>query len=256
MKEIIYSKLDEIEKKEQVKIILAVESGSRAWGFESQDSDYDVRFLYIRKPEDYLKLEGLRDVIEWQLDDVLDINGWDIQKALRLMYKSNPTLFEWCSSPIVYKKTSEAEQLENLCETYFSPKKSLYHYWHTASSNYREYLQGDKVKAKKYFYVLRPILASNWIMNYNTVPPIEFDRLANEMLPDSLTSIVDDLLQEKKNSNELDTINKIEELNDYIELELNKLQQAAKNELETYDNEWAPLNHLFLSLIENEENNK
>lgn len=107
MKEIIQKKLEEIEKQEHVKIILAVESGSRAWGFDSADSDYDVRFLYVREPEMYLKLDNIRDVIEWQLDEVFDISGWDIKKALQLLYKSNPTLFEWINSPIVYKETKE-----------------------------------------------------------------------------------------------------------------------------------------------------
>ena len=104
MKDIILSKLEEIENKENVKIILAVESGSRAWGFASKDSDYDVRFVYLRKLEDYLKLEKSKDTIEWQLDDTLDINGWDLKKALQLIYDSNPTIFEWLSTPIIYKK--------------------------------------------------------------------------------------------------------------------------------------------------------
>ena len=94
MREIILEELRKIEEVEKVKIIMAVESGSRAWGFASPDSDYDVRFIYVRKPEDYLKLEENRDVIEWKLDEVLDINGWDLRKALRLLYKSNPTIFE------------------------------------------------------------------------------------------------------------------------------------------------------------------
>ena len=103
MEDIISKKLKEIEQKENVKIIMAVESGSRAWGFASPDSDYDVRFVYVRRPEDYLRLEKTKDVIEWQLDDVLDINGWDLKKALQLMHDSNPSIFEWCASPIVYQ---------------------------------------------------------------------------------------------------------------------------------------------------------
>ena len=94
MKELILTKLREIERKENVRILHAVESGSCAWGFASPDSDYDVRFVYVRKPEDYLRLERTRDVIERQLDDTLDINGWDLQKLLRLLHKSNPTVFE------------------------------------------------------------------------------------------------------------------------------------------------------------------
>ena len=105
MKEKIQEQLRRIEEAENIKILLAVESGSRAWGFASPDSDYDVRFIYIRRLEDYLRLDAIRDVIELPIDDVLDINGWDLQKTLRLLHKSNPTLFEWFSSPIVYQKT-------------------------------------------------------------------------------------------------------------------------------------------------------
>ena len=110
MEKLICSKLHEIEKENNVKILLAVESGSRAWGFASPDSDYDVRFIYVRPKEDYLRLENVRDVIELPIDDVLDINGWDLQKTLRLLYKSNPTLFEWFSSPIVYLETDFADR--------------------------------------------------------------------------------------------------------------------------------------------------
>ncbi len=105
MRKKIKEQLRRIEDAENIKILLAVESGSRAWGFASPDSDYDVRFVYIRSLEDYLRLDATRDVIELPIDDVLDINGWDLQKTLRLLHKSNPTLFEWFSSPIVYKKT-------------------------------------------------------------------------------------------------------------------------------------------------------
>ena len=107
MRECILEELRKIEEKEKVRIIMAIESGSRAWGFASPDSDYDVRFIYVRKKEEYLKLEGIKDVIEWQLDETLDINGWDIRKALQLLYKSNPTVFEWCASPIVYMEREE-----------------------------------------------------------------------------------------------------------------------------------------------------
>ena len=109
MRKKIQTQLRRIEEEESIKILLAVESGSRAWGFASPDSDYDVRFIYIRRMEDYLKLEKVRDVIELPMDDVLDMNGWDLQKTLRLLYKSNPTLFEWFSSPIVYQETEFAD---------------------------------------------------------------------------------------------------------------------------------------------------
>lgn len=151
MRETILSKLKEIENKENVKILLAVESGSRAWGFASPDSDYDVRFIYVRPKEDYLRLEKTRDVIELPIEGELDINGWDLDKTLRLLRASNPTLFEWFSSPIVYRETAFAQDFRSIMQRYFSSKRGLSHYLSMASSNYREYLKGDTVKAKKYF---------------------------------------------------------------------------------------------------------
>ena len=135
MRERIQEQLRRIEESEDIKILLAVESGSRAWGFASPDSDYDVRFVYIRRTEDYLKLDAIRDVIELSIDDVLDINGWDLQKTLRLLYKSNPTLFEWFSSPIVYQETEFADKFRDLMMYYFSSKKTLYHYISMAEGN-------------------------------------------------------------------------------------------------------------------------
>ncbi|MEI3191266.1 MAG: nucleotidyltransferase domain-containing protein [Lachnospiraceae bacterium] len=110
-----------------------------------------------------IALSNLRDVIELPIDDILDINGWDLQKTLRLLYKSNPTLFEWFSSPIVYQETEFADKLRDLMMHYFSSKKTLYHYISMAEKNYRGYLKGELVRAKKYFYVLRPVLACRWI---------------------------------------------------------------------------------------------
>ena len=118
----IKNKLCEIEQKENVRIIHCIESGSRSWGFASPDSDFDARFIYVRPTEYYLKLEKTRDVIEWELNDVYDINGWDIKKALELLHKSNPTLFEWNSSPIVYKTTPEWETVRTVLNDCFMSK--------------------------------------------------------------------------------------------------------------------------------------
>ena len=159
----ILDKLSEIEEKENVRIIYAVESGSRAWGVESPDSDYDVRFIYVRDKDDYLKLQEMRDVIEWQLDDVLDINGWDLKKTLIQFHKGNATLFEWANSPIVYKKSDEWQIVYESAKKYFSRKIALYHYYGTANSTFKQYLQDDVVRYKKYIYALRPLLACKYI---------------------------------------------------------------------------------------------
>ena len=114
----IKEKLQEIETMETVKILLAVEAGSRAWGFESPDSDYDVRFIYVRPLAEYLRLDPQKDIIEWQLDNVLDINGWDLNKSLIQFRKGNATLFEWSNSPIVYIHTPEWNYIYNIAKSY------------------------------------------------------------------------------------------------------------------------------------------
>lgn len=134
MKELIQEKLREIEQREECRILLAVESGSRAWGFASPDSDYDVRFIYMRPEKAYLRLDRTRDVIEVPINDELDINGWDIDKTLRLLHKSNPTVFEWFSSPIIYQTSALADQFRPIMQKYFSSKAGLWHYLHMITS--------------------------------------------------------------------------------------------------------------------------
>lgn len=249
MRELIINKLREIEKEYDVKILLAVESGSRAWGFASPDSDYDVRFIYMRTREDYLKLEDERDVIELPIDDVLDINGWDIRKALRLLYKSNPTLFEWFSSPIVYIETPFADRLRKIMAEYFSQKRSLYHYLKMAEGNYREYLKGDTVRAKKYFYVLRPVLACRWVLGRQTPPPMEFRDLAAAELSSELTEEVNRLLKIKTESPEIKEIPKIDVINSFLDEQITAIKEAIDAIPNERNCSWAELNELFLSTV-------
>lgn len=252
MEQTIVRKLREIEQNEHVRILLAVESGSRAWGFPSTDSDYDVRFIYIRRKEDYLRLEKTRDVIELPLDDVLDINGWDLQKTLRLFRKSNPTLFEWFSSPIVYMETPFAETFRAMMGNYFSTKRSLYHYIHMAEKNRREYLDDDMVKIKKYFYVLRPVLACRWILEKKTPPPMLFSELMKAELPASLQGEVNKLLDLKQKAPEVKMIEKVDVLNTYLENSIEDIQNVLKTLEETKITDWQELNQVFLWQLQNE----
>ena len=245
MQNVIEEELKEIEEKENVKIIYCVESGSRAWGFASPDSDYDVRFIYVRNKEDYLKLNKNRDVIEWSLD----INGWDIQKALRLLYKSNPTLFEWSMSPIVYKTTPQWEKISGIVSQYFLEKTGVYHYLSMAKGNYREYLKTDEVKLKKYFYVIRPILACKWILDKKTAPPMLFSELMNECLDDELKPEINRLLEIKKQTSELGKGKRIDVINDYIEKELAEIEKKA-DIIENKYNDWEILDKIFLEILE------
>ena len=246
MREKIQEQLRRIEEAENIKILLAVESGSRAWGFASPDSDYDVRFIYIRRLEDYLRLDAIRDVIELPINDVLDINGWDLQKTLRLLHKSNPTLFEWFSSPIVYQKTEFADKFRDLMMHYFSSKKTLYHYVSMAEGNYREYLKGDLVRAKKYFYVLRPVLACQWILDWGTPPPMLFSELLKAELPVELIDVVNQLLELKMNSPEVKLIKRISEINEYLDESIPRIKRAVRLLEDSLTPDWNELNQLFL----------
>ena len=250
MRETILSKLDEIENRENVKILLAVESGSRAWGFASPDSDYDVRFIYVRPKEDYLRLEKTRDVIELPIEGELDINGWDLDKTLRLFRASNPTLFEWFSSPIVYRETAFAQEFRSIMQRYFSSKRGLSHYLSMASSNYREYLKGNMVKAKKYFYVLRPVLACRWILDKGSPPPMLFSELMEAELNPVLLPDVNRLLDLKMNAPEIKTIPKIESINRYLDSSLEEVRSRIVQLPEDANHGWEELDQLFLSQLE------
>lgn len=229
-REQIVEQLRGIEREDNVRIVYACESGSRAWGFPSKDSDYDVRFIYVRPVEWYLSIFDKRDVIERPISSMLDMSGWDIGKALQLFRKSNPPLLEWLQSPIPYlEETTIAKQIRGLAKVAFSPRSCLYHYLHMARGNFRVYLQGDQVKMKKYFYVLRPILACRWIERENTMPPMEFQTLVQEMLPrdGELTSTINQLLKRKIAGDELDYEPRVDILNDYLEQQIAYFEKAA-----------------------------
>ncbi len=219
MNKIILEQLSNIETDHNVRILYAVESGSRAWGFASRNSDYDVRFIYLNKPDWYLSIRERRDVIECPISNDLDISGWDLRKALGLFSKSNPPLLEWLGSPIIYQdEFGLAGKLREMLTTAFQPQRSMFHYLHMARGNYREYLKGEVVRLKKYLYVLRPILACLWIEKHGTMPPTEFRNLVTDARPSvTLNEAIDDLLKQKMSSNELDTAPKIPVLNEFID---------------------------------------
>ncbi len=249
MQDIIRQKLKEIEQSQNVRILHAVESGSRAWGFPSRDSDYDVRFFYVRPLEHYLKLESTRDVIELPINEVLDINGWDLSKTLQLLHGANPTLFEWMQSDIVYLETDFAAAFRPLLHRYFSSRKGLYHYISMAQGNYRDYLKGDMVRAKKYFYVLRPVLACRWILEKGTPPAMLFSELVASQLEADMKPIVEHLLDLKMNSPEVREIPKIKELNEYLDASIADIQERVQQIEPTENPGWEPLNALFRKLV-------
>ncbi|PTU74017.1 nucleotidyltransferase domain-containing protein [Pseudomonas mangrovi] len=199
----VLEELQRVERERNVKVLYACESGSRAWGFASPDSDYDVRFVYVEKPDWFIQVDAPRDVIERPLDDELDVSGWELRKTLGLLRKSNPTLLEWLDSPLVYRQEDAATaRLRELAELFYSPPAARNHYLSMAKKNFRGYLQGESVRFKKYFYVLRPLLAVRWIDQGRGRPPMTFADLLQTVEDGALLAEVDELLALKRNAGE------------------------------------------------------
>ncbi len=248
----ILRRIKSAEQEHNVKILFAIESGSRAWGFASPNSDYDVRFIYAHPQDWYLDInvEAKRDVIEYPIVDEIDINGWDIKKALMLFWKSNPAFVEWIQSPIVYVDDGVlARRIRALLPSIYALEKGIYHYKHMARTNYRGYLRKTEVPLKKYFYVLRPLLAIKWLEEKREPAPIEFDILRT-LIEDNqpLGNEIEKLLVRKKASLEKDMIPQVPVINDFIEAELLRLEHYAKTPERDAQNMHG-LNKLFKEII-------
>jgi hypothetical protein len=248
----ILRRIKAAEAEHNVKVIFAIESDSRAWGFASPNSDYDVRFIYMHPKDWYLTIdvEDKRDVIEYPIVDEIDINGWDIRKALKLLYRSNPAITEWLQSPIVYVDDDVfAPMARALIPNVYSVERGIYHYRSMAKTNYRGYLQADVVPIKKYFYVLRPLLSILWLEQYQKPAPIEFETL-RELVSDNalLNDEISALLERKKQSQEKEVAPAIRALNVFIESELEKFEQSPLSE-EKFERDISGLNTLFMKML-------
>jgi len=231
----ILEALERIELEYDIRILFACESGSRGWGFSSPDSDYDARFVYMHRQPWYLTVnertgpgQPQRDVIELPIDDELDVSGWDLRKALRLLSKSNPTLSEWLRSPIVYRQEpAMAAGLVRLADEFYSPIAAWHHYFSMAKGNFRGYLKGERIRTKKYLYVLRPILACQWIETQQGPPPMAFEMLLDGLMPTGPIRIaVDQLLAKKRVSAEVEDGPRIPEISDFLEAEIDRMQRG------------------------------
>lgn len=218
MKETILKELDRIEREKEVKIILASESGSRAWGFPSNDSDYDVRFIYAHRRDWYLSISKRREVIELPISGDLDINGWDLRKALELMRKSNAPLMEWLISPIQYRVWSPwYERLLSLSGQAFLPETACWHYLSMAGKKMEAIEAAERVRAKTYMYAIRATLCCQWIIDRGTQPPMETSILLKEVGGDaSLVARVLDLVQQKQCQSESQEIARSSTIDAYL----------------------------------------
>lgn len=208
-----------IEREHNVKILLAVESGSRAWGFPSNDSDWDVRMIYVHKPEWYFKVKEQRDVIEYLYNDDVDLSGWELRKALELLSKGNTTVFEWLHSPKIYYLDKEfARRISEIEADYFHPVKSMYHYNRIYNKHNERYLQRDDFNVKRFLYYLRGVLACRWIEQKSTLPPVCFEDLVDAMVPEkTIKTKIEEIIVMKKEGLEANMISIDNQLVDYAQ---------------------------------------
>lgn len=206
VRDVIYERLRAVEQERNLRIIFACESGSRAWGFASNDSDFDVRFIYVRPASDYLKLRPPVDAFDQQCEDDFDLAGWDIRKTAELMRKSNGPLFEWLDSPIIYEQDGDlSARLAALRDEYFDPKKTVYHYLSLAGGVWKKYLADvEQPVRKKYLYTLRPLACVKYIAQHGHMPPTTFDAVLDKIdLPAETRQAIDSLVADKKANREL-----------------------------------------------------
>lgn len=242
MKKKILTSIDQIEKEYRVKIILACESGSRSWGFPSKDSDYDVRFLYVNTRDWYLTISEKSDVIELPINDELDINGWDLRKALKLLRKSNSPLLEWLSSPIQYRDWNSAvDPIIKLSKKAFMPKSSCYHYLSVARNCISTFQNDEKIKLKKYMYAIRTILCCQWIVENLNQPPMHINDLISELLAeDDLRETIRRLISIKMEHTEKYLVQRSPIIEKYVADQLDDLSKRipenfTKPEIEEFD---------------------
>lgn len=258
MTDIIRNELRALERRENITILLAVESGSRAWGFASPDSDWDVRYIYIHPVDWYLRIDDGKDSQEAFLPNDIDLAGWELRKALRLLRKSNPSLLEWLRSPIIYlEQGTTAARMRELSQLVFDQAAGMHHYLRMATGKFDEHLQQEQVRLKKYFYVLRPILACDWILQRQTTPPMEFAELLRaQTLDATVLRAIEELLALKGITHELGMAARNPILHSFIEERLAFHTEYVRTQLphRPFHDHTTALNALFMETLEDRKN--
>jgi predicted nucleotidyltransferase len=247
----IESRLASVEERDDVRILLAVESGSRAWGFPSVDSDYDVRFIFARGKEAYLSFRRARDVLELPISELLDINGWDLRKAIDLIMRSNATVGEWLTSPIVYRRDEpRCALLLDFVRGQYSPRHYARHYFHFAQKQWNAATGKSTVTDKAYCYMVRTLLAFRWTVEHQALAPMSVDDLLGGVgLPYDVERAFTELRLRKMTGTELINAARVPVLDGWI-LRILDMAPSQCQGLWARRPEAAAADRLFLQLIE------
>jgi predicted nucleotidyltransferase len=234
--------LNEIENQQNIKILLACETGSRAWGFPSPDSDYDVRIIYCHTKDWYLNLTEPKDSIDLMFDDnMIDITGWELRKTLRLLLKSNASVLERIQSPIIYQQNEQfVKEIKGLSPQYYSRIATLHHYLGLAKKCFTDIDKQPEFKLKKFFYALRAAVNCIWILDREDVPPIVFqEALAGISMDITLVERIKELVEMKAAQSEAYFHSDEAELVRFIKKAIKRAQRestalpASKGSIET-----------------------
>ena len=251
MRELILKRLKDLESSHNITILYACESGSRAWGFASPNSDWDVRFIYVHHQDWYLSINEQKDSLDFAIDENdLDLSGWELRKTLRLFRKSNASPFEWLQSPIVYFNDYNFQaELWALHQQYFNPRATTYHYLGLAKNSLKKGFVNDKMDIKKYFYILRPLLAAYWICHQESAAPMEFAPLLAQLeSKTALHQAIQDLTEQKQIAMEGDWTEPIPIIQDFILKTLDECGRIAAN-LEVPPSTNDTVNQFFRSML-------
>lgn len=246
---LVPQKLKEIEKEYGVRILYAVESGSRAWGTCSEHSDFDVRFIFVRPKKEYLRLDSTRDVLEFPIADGWDMGGWDLSKLLKLLQSTNSQIYEWFASPLVYMDDGLSERIRPLLDTYFAVKTAAKHYLHQADMKMKQALRVEEPKVKHYLYTMQHLAAARWILQKQEFPPISFDSLV-PLLPEAIRQEAAGILFMKTMQSDQPRIPHMRGLEDMLAEEWERLREEIYQLPKVEEKDWDMLNQFFLAELD------
>ena len=250
MRERILEIIKEIEKEKNVKVILVADTASRSLGYSTSSSDYDIRFVYIQKPEKYLRLGIGRDTIERKVDN-FDFVGFDLRKALEMIRKSNVQMWQWLYSTQVILKTELSEKIKNLMPEFFVPKIALHQYAGISSNNFkRKISKEENVKIKYYILSVIRIATGLKIARDKKYPEIEHISRIGVILPEKVYEEVKRILK-LRTEYFLETVQANEILNGFIKENVEMLNTISDS-IETKKRNQAKLDELFFEIIRDE----